>query len=249
MIGAPDALDGADSMPHAAPLHPAPESAQVTPLLAGSFVTVALTWSIPPACTLAAVSETVTLIAGGAAVTVIVTEADFVVSATEVAVSITVAGVGTLAGAIYVMDPPDALDVADNVPHAAPLHPAPESDHITPLLAESLVTVAITDCDWPTCTDIVVGVTLTEIAAGAGGGDEVWPLPPPLLTVVPAQPAVNNTVTMTATAGISRCASPRVTSRVSRLAITGLLGRKFLRRDRRRPHVFGFQDTLTPKVP
>jgi hypothetical protein len=37
---------------------------------------------------------------GGAAVTVIVADADFVPSETEVAVSVTIGGVGTLAGAM-----------------------------------------------------------------------------------------------------------------------------------------------------
>jgi hypothetical protein len=49
----------------------------------------------------AVVCESVTVIAGGgAAVTVIVADADFVPSETEVAVSVTIGGVGTLAGAM-----------------------------------------------------------------------------------------------------------------------------------------------------
>jgi hypothetical protein len=44
--------------------------------------------------------ETETEVGGGGAVTVIVAEADFVLSAREVAVSVTAAGFGTLAGAL-----------------------------------------------------------------------------------------------------------------------------------------------------
>jgi hypothetical protein len=171
VIGVPDALALADNVPHVAPLQPVPESFQVTPLFAGSFVTVAVNACIAPACTLAVGGATVTAIGAGAAVTVIVAEADFVVSATDVAVSVTVGGVGTFAGAVYVIATPEPLDAADNVPHVAPLQPAPESAHVTPLLAGSLVTVAVNGCAAPTCTLAVVGATVTLI--GNGGAVKV----------------------------------------------------------------------------
>jgi hypothetical protein len=76
-------------------------------------------------------------------VTVIVALEDFVVSATEVAVRVTVAGLGTFAGPVYVIGVPEALVAVDSVPQAAPLHPAPESAQLTPLFAESFVTVAV----------------------------------------------------------------------------------------------------------
>ena len=60
--------------------------------------------------------------------------ADLLLSATEVAVRVTEAGLGALAGAVYVTGTPDALDVADSVPQVAPLQPAPDSDQVTPLL-------------------------------------------------------------------------------------------------------------------
>ncbi len=71
----------------------------VTPLLAGSLVTVAVNCWVPLIATVGFVGEMLTLM-GGATVTVIVAEADMVGSATEVAVSVTAAGVGTLAGAV-----------------------------------------------------------------------------------------------------------------------------------------------------
>jgi len=64
----------------------------------------------------------------------------------------------------------DALEVADSVPHVAPLQPVPESFQLTPLFELSLVTVAVNVFPCPTCTDAVVGDTLTAIAAGVGAG-------------------------------------------------------------------------------
>ncbi len=55
------------SVPHAAPAHPVPDIAQVTPLLFGSFETVAVTCCVPPAFTVAVDGPTETAIAGGAA--------------------------------------------------------------------------------------------------------------------------------------------------------------------------------------
>ena len=77
--------------------------------------------------------DTVTTIAPGAAVTVIAAAADLVPSETEVAVSVTKAGDGTLAGAVYEMGAPEALELAESVPQAAPLQPAPDNDQATPL--------------------------------------------------------------------------------------------------------------------
>jgi len=91
------------------------------------------------------VGATVTPIAGGA-VTVIVAPAVLVVSVTDVAVSVTVAGVGTLAGAVYVIVAPDVLVVADKVPHVTALHPVPESAQVTPLFCESFETIAVKFC-------------------------------------------------------------------------------------------------------
>jgi hypothetical protein len=54
-------------------------------------------------------------------------------SATEVAVSVTVAGLGTFAGAVYVIGAPDALEVFESVPQATPAQPAPVSVQVTPL--------------------------------------------------------------------------------------------------------------------
>ena len=88
------------SAPQVAPEHPAPERDQVTPLFCESFCTVAVKLAVVDTCTESEVGLTETEIGGAAAVMVIVAAADFVPFATEVAVSVTVAGDGTAAGAV-----------------------------------------------------------------------------------------------------------------------------------------------------
>ena len=79
--------------------HTAPPcvSVQLTPLLLGSFVTVAVNCCIAFTLTFAVVGEMETAM-GGKTVTVAV--ADFVVSATEIAETVTCAGIGTTDGAV-----------------------------------------------------------------------------------------------------------------------------------------------------
>ena len=67
------------------------------------------------------------------AVMVILEVADLVASAAEVAVRVTVAGFGMLAGAVYVIAEPEALEVAESFPQAAPVQPVPASVQVTPL--------------------------------------------------------------------------------------------------------------------
>ena len=100
MTGVPEALEVADSMPQAAPLQPAPESVQVTPLFCGSFCTVAVKLWVCPVCRDEFVGDTLTPTGGGGAVTVIVAEELLLPSATDVAVRLTVAGFGTLPGGV-----------------------------------------------------------------------------------------------------------------------------------------------------
>jgi hypothetical protein len=88
---------------------------------------------------------------------------------------------------------PEALLGAESVPHAAAVHPAPDSPQLTPLFALSFVTVAVNACVCPVCTDALVGATVTDIAGGGSGaglelGLEVELAPPP------AQPPKNPTV-------------------------------------------------------
>jgi phosphate/sulfate permease len=89
------------------------------------------------------VNVTEMLLLTGMGVTVIEAVVDFVPSATDVAVSVTEAGVGGVAGAEYETATPEALDAAESVPQALPVQPAPESCQLTPLLCASLATVAV----------------------------------------------------------------------------------------------------------
>lgn len=86
-------------VPQVEPEQPEPDRAHVTPLFAESFATMAVKFCVPLTATDAVLGETDTVI-GGAAATVIVAVAVLVVSVAEVAFSVTVAGVGTVAGAV-----------------------------------------------------------------------------------------------------------------------------------------------------
>jgi hypothetical protein len=183
-------------VPQVAPVHPAPATVQVTPLSDASPVTVAVKACVPFTITLAVGSDSVTPTGAGAVVNVIVVLADFVASATAVAVSVTVAGLGAAPGAVYVTAVPEALDPGATVPHAAPLHPAPDSVQVTPLFPESFATIAVNACMVPTCTLAVATDIATEIAAGGG----VLPPPPPLPLTVPTQPEISDIPTRVTTA-------------------------------------------------
>src|ERR1700745_3680400 len=98
-MAVPEALELAETVPQAAPLQPEPERGQVTPLFCESFGTVAVKACDWPVCTDALVGDTLMLIAGGAVI-VIAAAALFVVSVTDVAVMVTVAGLGAVGGAV-----------------------------------------------------------------------------------------------------------------------------------------------------
>lgn len=84
-------------------------------------------------------------------------EPDCVGSATAVAVTATVAGEGTDAGAVY--RPVEVI-----VPQVEPLQPAPESFQVTAVFVLPL-TVAVNCCCAPIATCTEEGVTPTETAA------------------------------------------------------------------------------------
>jgi hypothetical protein len=117
--------------------------------------------------------------AGGGApdVIVIVAEADFVPSLTEVAINVTVAGVGIALGPVYVTATPEALVVADSIPH--PPAVAHDAAHVTPFAALSLLTVAVKLCDALIATDALVGATATETPTGVVPPSSVELDPPP----------------------------------------------------------------------
>ncbi len=87
------------TVPQAAPVQPVPDNDQLTPWLPASLVTVAAKVAEAPTGRLAVVLESVTVIAG-AGVTVIAEAAVLVASVREVAVSVTLAGLGRAVGAV-----------------------------------------------------------------------------------------------------------------------------------------------------
>jgi len=117
-----------------------------------------------------------------------------VLSLIDVAVSVTLAGAGSLTGAVYVIAAPDALESADNVPHDAPEQPEPERLQKTPAPAGSFVTVAV-NCCVPNgaCTVAVPGDTATEMLDPGVTVNVVDPVIPPeaaWIVVAPAETAV-----------------------------------------------------------
>ena len=81
-------------MPHLPPVHPLPDSIQVTPAFFKSFCTVAVNCCVPFTVTVCVSGETVTEIGGGGpttAATLMVEVAPFEESATAVAIRVTVA--------------------------------------------------------------------------------------------------------------------------------------------------------------
>jgi len=99
-MGVPLAELVGESVPQVAPEQPVPDKVQVTVGVAeGSFVTVAVKFCVPLTAT-DAVAGAIDTVIGGAAMTVIVAVAVLVPSVAEVAVSVTVGGAGTAAGAV-----------------------------------------------------------------------------------------------------------------------------------------------------
>jgi hypothetical protein len=139
---------------------------------------------------------------------VIVADADFVPSLTDVAVSVTVAGFGAAAAAVYAIAVPDALVVADSDPH--PPAVAHDAAHVTPFAALSLLTVAVKLCVALVATDAVVGVTVTDTP-----GAPPPPSPTPELDPPPHPPKIAVPASDIATAKNirpTRCERTRITS-------------------------------------
>src|SRR5579883_3623850 len=63
------------------------------------------------------------------------------------------------------MAAPEALELAESVPHALPAQPAPDRLQFTPFVSESLLTVAAKEADLPVWTVALCGDTPTETGA------------------------------------------------------------------------------------
>jgi hypothetical protein len=114
---------------------------------------------------------------------VTLTEADLVLSVWLVAVMLNVAGLGTVAGAVYVTDNPDPLIV----PYVELPFVTPFTDQVTAVLevpdtAAVIVKVALT------CTVCAVVGLLMETATTGGGGVLTDSPPPPHETATRAMP-------------------------------------------------------------
>lgn len=140
-----------------------PFTSQVTDVLAAPF-TVAVNCWVPKLATLAVLGDTLTVLAPVAAVTVTLADPNFVESACETAVTLTVAGFGTAAGAVYI--PPLEM---------VPLEAPPLTLQVTAVF-DVPVTVAVNCCALPVATVAVAGTTETAIVVLG-----VW-------LAVPAQP-------------------------------------------------------------
>jgi hypothetical protein len=104
--------------------------------------------TIPPAKSPAAV-----LIAGFTG-TLSDAVADRLVSVTEVAVTVTVNAVPTVAGAVYIT--PVVVEL-DSAPQAEPVHPVPLTVHVTPAFVESFWTAAVKLAESPGSTLLLAG--------------------------------------------------------------------------------------------
>ena len=101
-MAVPDALEVVESVPQDAPEQPAPVNVQVTPLFCVSFCSVAVMLCVCPVCTEALAGATATVIADALAVMVTCAAAVLIDCACEMAVTVTVAGDGTAAGAVNI---------------------------------------------------------------------------------------------------------------------------------------------------
>src|SRR5579864_8710335 len=126
-----------------------PFTCQVTALFEEPL-TLALNCCVPKSATVATLGDTVTVTDPDAAVTVTVAVADFALLASEVAVTVTCAGFGTNAGAVY-------SPLAEIVPSAAPA-----TLHVTAVFVVP-ETVAVNCWLLPTATLAVAGPTIMVI--------------------------------------------------------------------------------------
>ena len=108
--------------------------------MALSFATVAVKAALAEAAREAGGVLSVTVMGALGVEMVMVAEADCVESVTEVAVRVTVAGLGAVAGAVNLVATPLAVEGAERLPHCAP----PQvTVHLTPAFALSLLTTAV----------------------------------------------------------------------------------------------------------
>jgi hypothetical protein len=123
---------------------------QVTPAFALSLATVAVRAAVVVAATELGGLLSVTVIGALGVEMVMVAVADLVESVTDVAVTVTVAGFGAEAGALYFVAAPLAVDPEEKLPHGEP----PQfTVQVTPALTLSLLTMAVSVVLVPASSD------------------------------------------------------------------------------------------------
>jgi hypothetical protein len=144
-------------VPQEFPTQPVPLTFQVTPVLLVP-VTLAENCCCPPTASVARVGVTVTetLTTAWTVTVAVPTTAE---SASEVALTVTVLGLGTVAGAVY-------RPVPVIWPQTMPLHPAPVTLQITTLLLVPVTAAENCTCA-PGLTCAGLGETVTEITDAA----------------------------------------------------------------------------------
>jgi hypothetical protein len=144
-------------VPQSLPEHPVPDTLQPT-LVFAVPVTVAVKRCLSPTTNLAVEGETVTPTVNELPIKIL-DEPDWLKSASDVAIAVTIGGLGAEGGARY--NPPEVI-----WPQAIPLHPVPARLQITTLLV-----VPVTVADSCTCPPGFTwgnwGETVTEIEAEA----------------------------------------------------------------------------------
>jgi hypothetical protein len=156
------------TVPHVVPLQPSPEIIQRTPRFGWpAEFTVPVSGPEAPSSTGIVCGETETEMSPA----IVTNEAAlFVTSTVLVAFTVTEAGDGSVAGAVY-------MPVESIVPNAA-LPPAiPFTVHVTAEFV-ALPTVAVNFCGSPRRTDAVAGETVTEIFEGGSCGELTSPPQP-----------------------------------------------------------------------
>jgi hypothetical protein len=146
------------TVPQDEPLHPAPCTLHVTAVFEVP-ATDAFNCSVAPATTEVLLGVTVTTTEG---IMVTIAEADLLASAMLVATTLTLAGVGGTAGALYTAE----FELLESVPQEAPLHPEPVKLHATPVF-DVPVTVAVNEFSPAVGTEALVGLMLMATAVAS----------------------------------------------------------------------------------
>lgn len=181
MVAVPLGVVAGLKLPHCALPH---ATDHVTPAFALSLATAAVNATFAPAASEEGGAFSVTEIGALGAEIVMVADADLVESVTEIAVTVTVAGLGIEPGAVNWVAAPLPVEAAEKLPHGE----FPQlTDHLTPPFALSLLTTAVRLVADPVSIDAGAwGLNATVIAGGVGGLGEDPDPPQPAISMTKA---------------------------------------------------------------